>query len=446
MASSYGGASAPPNGGNEPPSIWESLFSLFAHMVWVILRTAASLWAISLPILAFGVLYLDRRHLAIWQLSLLSLLPVIWLVVAWRTGHLTGNWRAHVLRRRVAALASSVDAKALPPHRVLTRRGKVIGVEMTGHIGWSHDQLIAAVDDILAAYRLPADEERSVESHALGHITVRLVAPVSIPDSFEADAEQLHVWATNSDALTLGYGVAGLIVWQPVKVPHLLVVGVTGSGKSVLGYSLTAQAMLAGYQIVAIDPKQLDLAWLRKYKVQTAVTPEAAGKALEFVRDEMQRRLGACADANVTHVHDLPSPPTPVLVTVDEAAELLDAGNKPAKDAPGMSEWLARTECLDLVRTIARLGRAADIHLLLLAQRPDASILSGQLRSQLSARVVVQDAGGPEAMRMVGLEGEAADAFRAASPRPGRFSATFGAEWTIGQAPLVSMETLGSLQ
>jgi hypothetical protein len=405
-----------------------------------------SLWVIAIPVLVVAYLYFVRRHFLSWQLALVSLIPAIWLVAAWRTGHLRGNWRAHSLRRLNASLGPAVDAKILPRHHLCTRRGEVTGIEIWSHTGWSHDQTIASVDKILAAYRLPTDVERTVTAHAHGHITVRLDALVPTPPAFEATVDQLRTWVSASTGLTLGLSAKGPVMWDPRKVPHLLVVGVTGSGKSVTGYSLVAQAILAEYQVVAVDPKRLDLAWLTAYGVQPAITPEQSAAAFAFTEAEMERRLDECKAAGVQNVRDLPTPPAPVLVVVEEAAELLETGNKPTKDSPGLPSWLSRADCLERITSLARLGRAADIHLLLLAQRPDASILTGQLRSQLSARVVVQDAGGPEAMRMVGLSADEAETFAASGPRPGRFVATFGSGWTVGQAPYVSMETLKSLR
>lgn len=446
MVSSAGGATAPPTGA-PGDNLFEVVVGQLFHFAWYLVRMAVSLWVIAVPVVFAAYLYFERAHIPTWQLALASILPVAWLILAARTGHLRGNWRMHHLRRTEASLQEHVKAKALPRYKVLHRRGKITGFELHAHIGWNHEQLIASIDDILTAYQLPPDVERDIISHAHGHVTVLLSTPVPIPDSYQINVDGLRALANESDGLTLGVGADGPISWNPQFAAHMLLVGVTGSGKSVLGYSLTAQAMLQGYKIIAIDPKRLDMAWLAAHAYRPATTPEESAGVLAGTEREMERRLDACQVAGVSHVRDLPTPPQPVLVVVEEAAELLDAGSKPAKDAPGMPEWVARSECLESIKSLARLGRAADVHLLLLAQRADASVLSGQLRSQLAAHVVVRDAGGPEAMKMVGLTAEEAEAFTASGPQSGRFIASFGAGtgWTVGQAPFVSMETLRSL-
>jgi len=444
MSASTGGATAPPAGGG--PGFVDEVVSFIFRLLWAAVRTAASLWAFSVPLLFVVYLYFISTSLPIWKLALLSILPVAFLVLVHRTGHLVGNWRAHRLRRVEQHFRAHVVAQTLPRYKVLHRRGGITGIELWGHVGWNHEQLIASVGDILSAYGLPANVERTVISHAHGHITVKLSAPIPIPDSYEASAEQLRAWASDSESLTLGVGAEGPVRWDPQDAAHMLIVGVTGSGKSVLGYSLIAQAFVQGYKVIGIDPKRLDMAWLANGISKPATTPEESARVLAGTEGEMERRLDACQAAGVTHVRELPNPPQPVLVVVEEAAELLDAGSKPAKDAPGMPEWVARSECLESIKSLARLGRAADIHLLLLAQRADASVLSGQLRSQLAAHVVVQDAGGPEAMKMVGLSSEEAEAFSITNPAPGRFIATLGVgSWVVGQAPFVSMDTLRSL-
>lgn len=448
MGANNGGAPAPP----APPQpgivdeMLSGLLTLVGHVVSVVGRTAISLWAWTLPLLVALYVYARASVWVWWELTLASLVSVAYLVVMYRSGHLVGNWRAHRVRLQLRSAREHVEATRLPRHNVMTQRGRIIGFDVQAHPGWDHEQTMVSVADLLAFYRLSADVETVVTPKRKGHLDVRLVQPVPLPEYIEADVADLTAWAQRGDGFVLGFGRSGPIVLDLTTTPHVMIVGQTGTGKSVVGYSLIAQAILAGWAIVAVDPKRLDLAWLTTYGVTPLVTAEQAATALGVSVEAMEQRLDRCRDAGVSHVRELPEPPRPVLIVVEEATELLDAGPKPPKDSPGLSAWQARVNVLESVTSLARLGRAVDIHLLLMAQRPDASILSGQLRSQLAGRVVVGDAGGPEANRMVEMPAEVAERWEASARPKGRFVARLAGKWVMGQAPFVSMDTLRSLR
>lgn len=445
MTGTNGGASAPPPSPSMFDEIVSAVASVIGRFVVLVARTLISLWAFSVPVIAGFVIYARSTVWSWWQLVIASLLPVVWLIALYQTGHLHGCWRAHRLRGLLRAAREHVVSQTLPRHRPLTTRGRIVGFDVQGHPGWNHAQVLASVADLLAFYHLPPDVQVTTTARSHGHVEVLLNHSIPLPEQFEMDAAELGAWASEQDGLVLGRGAAALVVIRPTESPHLLIIGQTGTGKSVLGYSLTAQALLKGWRVVAVDPKQLDLAWLSNYGVTPATTPEAASLALAELKDEMDNRMTACRDAGVSHVRDLSTPLQPVLVVVEEAAELADVGSKPPKDSPALPAWQARSECLEYITSIARLGRAADIHLLLMAQRPDAAILGGQLRSQLGARVIVSNAGDRQATQMVGLAGDDLDRWLESERPPGRFVVTTGSDWVVGQAPYVSMRTLRNL-
>lgn len=446
MGTQDGGASAPPSSPSVLEEMLSALLGLIGRLLLAAARTVISLWAWSVPVLAVIVTHGYSSAWSWWQLTLASLAPVVWLAVMYRAGHLTGNFRAHRVRRQLRSAREHVASKTLLRHNVLTPRGRIVGFDIQAHPGWDHEQTLASVVDLLASYRLPPDAEMTTTPRSHGHVEVRLSQPIPLPQSYAADVADLTLSSQRGDGFVVGVGPRGLVIWEPPRTPHLLVMGRTGQGESVFAYSIVAQALLAGWQILGIDPKRLDLAWLSSCRLTPAVTVDQASSRLGDVCSHTMMRLDGCPTTSVSHVRDLPHPPRPFLVVIGEAAELLDAGSRPPKDSPGLPAWQARTECLEYVTSIARLGRAADVHLLLMAQRPDAAILGGQLRSQLAGRVIVGDAGGPEANRMAGLSGDVAERWESSERPPGRFVAMFGGDWVIGQAPYVSMTTLRSLE
>jgi len=192
----------------------------------------------------------------------------------------------------------------------------------------------------------------------------------------------------------LGRGRRGDLWVDLSTLPHLLVGGMTGGGKSVfLAQALTfiaTEYTPKQVRIACIDLKggvelarfgELPHAWLPV--VDTI--PDAAS-ALSEIRVELDRRLSALRLAGLRDIDgwlDAGHPEWPrVLVVVDELAELTvrDLGDDKAARA-------AQQAALGRLCEIARLGRAAGIHLILCTQRPDAEAVPGQLKANLAGTV-----------------------------------------------------------
>ena len=194
--------------------------------------------------------------------------------------------------------------------------------------------------------------------------------------------------------LGLGRGRRGALWVDLAALPHLLVGGMTGGGKSVfLRQALTALALEnppSRMQLVCLDLKGgVELAHFGELPHSlrpVADTVESAAAALGEVRIELDRRLEALRRSGTADIDawlDAGMPAWPrVVVVVDELAELTtrDVGADPVAREARRAASARLTE-------IARLGRAVGIHLIVCTQRPDADAVPGQLKANLAGTV-----------------------------------------------------------
>jgi S-DNA-T family DNA segregation ATPase FtsK/SpoIIIE len=188
--------------------------------------------------------------------------------------------------------------------------------------------------------------------------------------------------------IALGNDVAG----QPIsadltRMPHMLIAGATGQGKSVcintLICSLLLQATPAQMRMVMIDPKRVELQGyngLPHLAVPVIVEPHQAAAALRWAVAEMERRYKLLAHegvrnilvynerANAQHARALPY----VVIVIDELADLM---------------MVAAGEIEELICRIAQLARAVGIHLVIATQRPSTDIITGLIKANIPSRV-----------------------------------------------------------
>ena len=189
-------------------------------------------------------------------------------------------------------------------------------------------------------------------------------------------------------SVALGADVSGHpVVGDLTRMPHMLIAGATGSGKSVcinavLGGFLL-QATPAELKLILIDPKRVELsnfADLPHLLVPVVVEPESAVGALRWAVKEMEERYKLFASHGARNIavfneraSGLGLAPLPyVVIVIDELADLM---------------MVAAGEIEDLICRIAQLARAVGIHLVVATQRPSADIITGLIKANIPSRI-----------------------------------------------------------
>lgn len=207
----------------------------------------------------------------------------------------------------------------------------------------------------------------------------------------ESDFPALLRWndkylSPDSFVLILGESLTGPVTVNLAHVPHILLGGSTGSGKSVLLKLLLMQSLHKGAEVYIADFKGgVDFPKVWHQKCHMCFTEDDLLYTLNQLTAVLEYRKGRLAETgcpNLDAYNEATGEGLPRLVfACDEVAEVLDRTGKSKED----KERLGQIE--NKLSTIARLGRAFGIHLILSTQRPDAAILPGQIKNNLDFRV-----------------------------------------------------------
>lgn len=186
--------------------------------------------------------------------------------------------------------------------------------------------------------------------------------------------------------LVLGEGLLGPVTVNLANIPHILLGGSTGSGKSVLLKLLLMQALHKGAEVYIADFKGgVDFPKVWHKKCHICIREDTLLYVLNQLTAVLEYRKGRLAETGCPDLdvyNEATGENLPRLVfACDEVAEVLDKTGRSKED----KELLAQIE--NRLATLARLGRAFGIHLFLATQRPDANILPGQIKNNLDFRV-----------------------------------------------------------
>lgn len=189
----------------------------------------------------------------------------------------------------------------------------------------------------------------------------------------------------------IGKDIAGNTVYCDVsKMPHLLIAGTTGSGKSVcmnsIIVSILYRAKPSEVKLLMIDPKKVEFS---KYEgiphllVPVVTDPRKASGALGWAVSEMLRRYQCFSDTGVRDIegynkfvakHDDMEPMPKVVICIDELADLMMAAPKEVEDS---------------ICRLAQMARAAGMHLVIATQRPSVDVITGLIKANISSRIAL---------------------------------------------------------
>ncbi len=195
---------------------------------------------------------------------------------------------------------------------------------------------------------------------------------------------------TNKTIFGLGKDIMGKPIYAALnKMPHMLVAGATGSGKSVcinsIIISIAMRAKPEEVKMLMIDPKKVELSGyngLPHLMAPVVTNPKKASTALQKIVAEMERRYEIFSDAGCKNIEsfnqkmlskNLDASTIPyIVVIVDELADLMLVASKEVEDS---------------IMRITQMARAAGIHLIVATQRPSTDIITGVIKSNIPSRI-----------------------------------------------------------
>ena len=212
------------------------------------------------------------------------------------------------------------------------------------------------------------------------------VTPVLIRDVIESRDFAEHKSKT---AFALGRDIAGKnVIGDIEKLPHVLIAGTTGSGKSVCTNSLIISMLYKStpdeVRFIMVDPKMVELApynGIPHLLIPVVTDPKKAAGALQWAVFEMMKRYKTFSEHGVKKLEEfnrlarategmetLPS----VVVVIDELADLM---------------LVAAKEVEESICRVAQMGRAAGVHLVIATQRPSADVITGLMKANIPSRI-----------------------------------------------------------
>jgi DNA segregation ATPase FtsK/SpoIIIE, S-DNA-T family len=278
-----------------------------------------------------------------------------------------------------------VEAKVIQ----VTKGPSVTRFELQPHVGVKVSKIVNLADDI--ALNLAASGVR-IEAPIPGKAAVGIEVPnkelsaVFLREVIES--EEFAVTKKNL-AFALGKDIAGnCVVGDLTKMPHLLIAGATGSGKSVcintllisLLYKYTPQEV----KLLLIDPKVVELNiynGIPHLLIPVVTEPKKAAGALNWAVNEMTRRYKLFADNNVRNIEGyndfvekgiieekLPW----VVIIIDELADLM---------------MVCPNDVEEYIGRLAQMARAAGMHLVIATQRPSVDVITGVIKANIPSRI-----------------------------------------------------------
>ena len=232
----------------------------------------------------------------------------------------------------------------------------------------------------------------------------KVVSPVSIREVVGSDN---FVSSRSKTSFAVGKDISGqAIVGDIGKLPHLLIAGTTGSGKSVctntIITSLLYKATPEEVRLIMVDPKMVELGiynGIPHLLIPVVTDPKKAAGALQWAVTEMMKRYRTFSEVGVRKLEEynayaertegvdkMPA----VVVLIDELADLM---------------LVAAKEVEESICRVAQMGRAAGMHLVIATQRPSADVITGLMKANIPSRIAFAVASAMESRIILDTQG-----------------------------------------
>lgn len=201
-----------------------------------------------------------------------------------------------------------------------------------------------------------------------------------------------------SFSVPLGVGDNGVqAIWYPKRDAHLLIIGGTGGGKTICEHGVIQRLTQAGWRTWLVDGKRIEFIGYRGWQNVELLAQKVDHqiRVLKLAHETMEARYDLI-EKGLIRVEDL----DPIAIVVDELTSLLMSVKRRYQDTKGKG-MTAAPPVLEWVADIARLGRSAKMHLVLGLQRPDASIMGGEMRDNFGGRISLGKLQSKEASMMM---------------------------------------------
>lgn len=285
--------------------------------------------------------------------------------------------------------------------------------ELQPEVGVKVSKIVGLADDI--KLNLAATDIR-IEAPIPGKAAIGIEVPnkentaVALRDLLET--KEFKEFPSNL-AFAVGKDIAGKVVVADIaKMPHMLIAGATGSGKSVcintLIMSILYKAHPDDVKLIMVDPKVVELSvynGIPHLLIPVVTDPKKASAALHWGVSEMTDRYKKFADFNVRDLKgynqkvesmqekgdpEAPAKMPQIVIIVDELADLMMV-------APGEVE--------ESICRLAQLARAAGIHLIIATQRPSVDVITGLIKANMPSRVAFSVSSGVDSRTILDMNG-----------------------------------------
>lgn len=294
------------------------------------------------------------------------------------------------MRENARRLNETMASFKIDAHIVNVTRGpSVTRYEVELDKGVRQSKLTSSADDIALSLGASGVRIAAVPDKisVMGiEVPNKAVTTVSLREVIESNAFSR---AKSKSSFAVGKDIGGnCIVGNIAKLPHMLIAGTTGSGKSVcmnsIIVSLLYKASPDDVKLIMVDPKMVELGiynGIPHLLIPVVTDPKKAAGSLQWAVTEMMRRYKAMSDMGVRDLeaynsmveadeggNTLPQ----IVVIIDELADLM---------------LVAAKEVEESIVRIAQMGRAAGIHLIIATQRPSADVITGLMKANIPSRI-----------------------------------------------------------